>query len=306
MAIDRFKLGWSVGGKLVLGTNPFIPNIEWTELPEGSVIVLDVLMTAGEINKSRTPAFQTMASIREIDDHGSVVKILSADGTQSINGSISFDCNRTYMQAFLEFVFEKRKESFTIYIGTEDFQYVKVVSCMWSSISLTAAEGSSLNCSMSFMSNRDFDFVSPEAQFFNEIHKLSNLIPYWQTGALLDNEVLRVSSWTLTINQNLTAQYLNTEDFDFPAYFRAAQWEFQLSVQTLTKTQEYNEIQIGVIDTLKPILMGLDESINVNSTVSFGGLDEMGNYQLNIELIGIPVDYTDSASRHTPFTITFT
>lgn len=303
MAIDRFKLGWSVGGKLILGTKPFIPNKTWTE--GSGDVSLDVLMTAGEVSRTRTPIIQTMASIREINDSGSVVKVLMTDGVDAINGSMTFDCNKSYMQSLLEWVFEKRKESFSAYIGTEDFSYIKVASCMWNSISLNVSEGTTLNCSMSFMSNQAPEKKTPSSQFFEEIYKSSNLIPYWQTGALLDNDVLRVTGWSLSINQNLTPQYLNTKDFDLPAYFRAAQWEFQLNVQTLTKTQEYNKLQIGVIDTLNPIIMNLNESINVSSSVSFGGLDSMGNYQYNIELIGKPTSYTDDASRHTPFSISF-
>ena len=309
MAIDRFKLGWSTGGKLVLGTNPYIPNVSWSE--GLGTTTLDVLMTAGEVSTARTPILQTMASIREIDDSGSVVKVLMADGVEAINGSISFDCNRTYMQSFLEWVFESRKESFTAYIGTEDFQYLKLPSCMWSSIAITASEGSLLSCSISFMSNQKASKVSPSFQHFTEIYKSSNLIPYWQTGALLDNDILRVSSWTLTVNQNLTPQYMNTKNFDLPAYFRAANWEFQLSVQTLVDTQEYNKIQIGVLDTLNPIIMSIDNSVEMSSTASFGGLDSMGNYQLSVELIGVPTkhypvsSYLDSASYQKPFSITF-
>jgi len=303
MAIDRFKLGWSTGGKLVLGTNPFIPNINWLE-GTGDV-TLDVLMTAGEVSTTRTPILQTMSSIREINDHNSVVKVLLTDGVEAINGSMSFDCNKTYMQSFLEWIFNKRKESFSAYIGTEDFQYLKLTSCMWNTMTLTATEGGLLNCSIGFMSNQRPIKVSPPSQFFSKIYKNSNLVPYWQTGALLDSEILKVVSWTLTINQVLTPQYLNTKDFDFPAYFRASNWEFQLNVQTLVETQEYNKIQIAILDTLSPIIMSLDKSISMNSTASFGGLDAMGNYQLSIELIGKPASYTDNASYQKPFSITF-
>lgn len=304
MPIDRYKLGWSVGGKLVLGTEPFIPNTTWDEGTGHSI--LDVLMTSGEFTTARTPMVQTMASIREIDDHGSVIKVLLADGVEIINGSLGFDCNRTYMQTFLSWILEKRKESFSAYIGTENFKYLKVPSCTWNSVTFSSGEGSILNASMSFMSNVKPDAINSTTQQFTSIFKDSNLIPYWQTGALLDNDILKVVSWTITINQNVTPQYLNTQDFDLPAYFRVADWEFQINVQTLVSTQEYDKIQIGVMDTLAPILMSFDESIQVNATAGFGGLDEMGHYQLSIELIGKPSSYTDDASYQQPFTITFT
>ena len=303
MTIDRFKLGWSTGGKLVLGTNPYISDLPWTE-GIGSATI-DVLMTGGEISTARTPVLQTMASIKAIDDSSSVVKVLMADGVEAVNGTISFDCNRGYMQSLLGWIFESRKESFSAYIGTEDFQYLKLSSCMWNTITITASEGGLLNCSIGFMSNKKPSKISPSSQYFTEIYKNSNLIPYWQTGALLDNDILRVSSWTLNVNQNLTPQYMNTKDFDLPAYFRVANWDFQLSVQTLVETQEYNKIQIGVVDTLNPIIMSIDNSIEMSSTASFGGLDSMGNYSLSVELIGKPSSYTDNASYQKPFSITF-
>jgi hypothetical protein len=303
MPIDTYKLGWSTGGKLKLGTSPYVPGSNWSE--GSGDLTLDVLMTAGEITTSRTPVFQNMASIKGRDNNSSIVKVLLADGVEAVTGSIGFDCNRSYMQSFLSWVFSKRKESFSAYIGTEDFQYLKLTSCTWNSITLTASEGSILNCSIAFASNREPTKESPDSQFFESIYKDSKLIPYWQTGALLDNDVLKVSSWTLTINQAVTPQYLNNKNFDLPAYFRIGAWEFQLDVQTLVSTQDYNKIQIGVEESLNPIIMNLDDSVQLNTSASFGGIDAMGNYQLSLTLAGVPSSYQDSASYSKPFSIDF-
>ena len=61
MAIDSFKLGWNTGGRIVFGTNPFYANKEWTE-GDGE-LTLNVLMTAGEVSRTRTPSVEVMSSI---------------------------------------------------------------------------------------------------------------------------------------------------------------------------------------------------------------------------------------------------
>jgi hypothetical protein len=210
------------------------------------------------------------------------------------------------MQALLEWIFTKRKRSFSAYVGTEDFSYVKLTSCKWNSISLTCSEGDLLQGSISFVSNRDFEIFQPTSAFFNTIFKNSNIVPYWQTGALKDNDVLRVVSWELGIAQNITPAYLNTEDFDLPAYFRIANWEFTISAQMLAGLNDYNKIQIGITDTLNPIILSAQSSINMSAAVSFGGIDAMGNYTYALELVGIPDSYDDSASTDEPFVLSFT
>lgn len=306
MAIDKYKLGWNTGGKIVFGTEPFYANKTWNENDPTDKLTLDVLMNGGEVSRSRTPSVELMASIGDIDDEKSRVKVLLADGVQIVNGSISFTCDKSYMQSLLEFIFYKRKRSLTLYIGTENFSYIKLASCKWTSISLTCSEGALLECSISVVANRDFEEEHPDTAFFEEIYKNNQLIPYWQTGALEDNDVLQVTTWTLTINQTVTPAYLNTEDLDLPAYLRVSNWEFQLNAQMLTKTQDYNKIQIGVTDTLSPIIFTAKDYLNMNTSVSFGGLDAMGNYNVSLELIAVPDGYDDSALTNEIFTLTFT
>jgi hypothetical protein len=310
MAIDVYRLGYSTGGKIAFGTNPFYPlrnslgEFTWEEgLGD---FTLSVLMTAGEFTNSRTPVVQNMASIGEIGDHSSRIKVLLSDGVVINNGSISFDCDKAYIQQFLSWVFLKRKASFTVYIGTENFSYIKIPSCRWSNITASAGEGSILKVTISFMSNYEIDHGTPPSQTeFTEIYKNSNLIPYWQTGVLLDTEILKVASWELSVSQTLTPQYLNIPDFDFPAYFRTGPWDFNMNLQLLTQLSDYNTIYMGVNELLQPLTMTLDEDIRGTASVSFGGIDAMGNYQVGTTLIGKPADYKDSASTQTPFTLNF-
>lgn len=306
MAIEVFRLGYSVGGKIVLNTNPFYPiDSGWSE--GTGDIVLNVLMTAGEIAVSRSPIFQNMASIGAIDDHGSRIKTFLSDGVVSNNGSISFDCDKKYVTSFLSWVFTKRKESFTVYIGTENFSYVKVPSCRWSSISITSAEGSVLKVSISFSSNVLAEEVNrpPEQIEFEEIYKTSEMIPYWETGFLSDTDVLNVASWDLSISQNLIPQYLNIPNFDLPAYFRTGHWDFNMNVQMVAQISDYNKIYFGVNDLLSPLVMNLEGGIRTNASISFGGLESMGGYQVSTTLVGKPEDYLDNASTQTPFTLSF-
>jgi hypothetical protein len=311
MALDKYKLGWSTGGKIVLGTNPYYAGKYTDGSPYSEtdgvsdLLTIDALMTAGEVSRSRTPVVEAMASIGAIDDQESRVKVLIADGVQIVNGSIGFSCDRSYMQSLLEYFFTKRKRSLTLYIGTENFSYVKVPSCKWSSVSITASEGGLLECSISVVSNVDFDEEYPESSQFDELYKDYDLIPYWQTGALNGTDILQVTSWSLTINQAVTPAYLNNADYDLPGYFRIGNWDFQLSVQMLTELKDYDRIQIGVTDTLNPIILSAQEYINMNATVSFGGIEAMGGYAVNLELVGIPDSYTDSASTSEPFSLTF-
>jgi len=159
---------------------------------------------------------------------------------------------------------------------------------------------------MSIVANKDFEEEHPTSAFFSEIFKNSNVIPYWQTGALKDNDILKVTGWDLTINQSVMPAYLNTVDLDLPAYMRIGNWDFQMSVQMLTELKDFNKIQIGVIETLKPIILTAQKYVNLNAAISFGGIDAMGNYTMSMELVGIPDSYTDSASISEPFTLTFT
>jgi hypothetical protein len=186
MALDKYKLGWSTGGKIVLGTNPYYAGKYTDGSPYSEtdgvsdLLTIDALMTAGEVSRSRTPVVEAMASIGAIDDQESRVKVLIADGVQIVNG-----------------------------------------------------------------------------------------------------------------------------DYDLPGYFRIGNWDFQLSVQMLTELKDYDRIQIGVTDTLNPIILSAQEYINMNATVSFGGIEAMGGYAVNLELVGIPDSYTDSASTSEPFSLTF-
>jgi len=307
MAIDKYKLGWNTGGKIVFGTNPFYANKTWDETSGVSdLLSIDVLMTGGEVSRTRTPSVETMASIGEVDSNQSRVKVLLADGVQAISGSISFTCDKHYMQSLLEYIFTKRKRSLSLYIGTENFSYIKVASCNWTSISITCGEGALLACSISVLGNKDFEEIHPTSAFFNEIFKNSNIIPYWQTGVLKDNDILKITSWTLTINQAVTPAYLNTADLDLPAYLRIGNWDFLIDAQMLTELKDYNKIQIGVTEALNPIILTATEFVNMNAAISFGGIDAMGSYSLGMELVAIPDSYTDNASISEPFTLTFT
>lgn len=319
MAIDTFKLGWNAGGKIIFGTNPFYANKPWTETGGATdLLTIDVLMTAGDVSKNRTPSIELMSSIGEIDSNESRVKVLLADGIQAISGNISFTCDKAYMQSLLERLFEKRKESFSVYIGTEEFTYVHLSSCKWNNFSINCSEGVLLNCTVAFVSNRDFEIIKPDEAFFTPIFKNSNMIPYWQTGVLKDTDVLKISTWDLSLTQNVTPAYLNTSDLDLPAYLRVGNWEFVMNAQMLVGYEEdpvsgnihkmasYNKIQIGVIETLKPIILTAEKSVNMSASVSFGGLDAMGNYTSSLELVGIPDSYTNNASISEPFTLTFT
>jgi len=302
MAISAYRLGHSVGGKIILGTNPYYPNINWEE--GSGHTQLDVLMTAGEYSTARTSFFQNMASIGEIDDNSSKIKVLLSDGVEAINGSLSFDCDKKYALSLLNWILTARKESFTVYIGTEQFSYVKIPSCRWNSFTLSCGEGALLTASLSFMTNVKGELEHPTATGqFNEIYKTSDLIPYWHTGALDGTDPLKTISWEITVSQALTPQYLNNEDFDLPAYFRTGPWDFNLTVQMLTELKEYDKVQLAITESFSPLTMTLDNSIQISSSISYGGIDAMGNYSIAVTLAGVPSSYTDNASEQIPYSL---
>jgi hypothetical protein len=312
MAIDVFRLGHSTGGKVVLDTNPFYPvrdisgSYSWTE---GSGLTIDALMTAGEVTTARTPVTQNMADIGGINNHSSRVKVLLSDGVAVNNGSISFDCDKSNTSGFLDWVFNKRKASFSVYIGTENFSYVRIPSCRWNSITASTGEGSILSISISFVSNYEFDYVnlsSASTVFGDNMQKYVGLIPYWQTGVISESlNVLNTTSWELSVSQSLTPQYLNDRDFDMPAYFRTGPWDFNMNVQMLSQTADYKKIYLGVNNALQPLIFTLDEAIRTTAGISFGGLDAMGNHQVGMTLVGKYTNYNDNASKQAPFTINF-
>ena len=304
MAIGSYRLGHSVGGKLILGTNPYYPNVDWTEGSGNTQ--LDVLMTAGEYSTARTSYFQNMAAIGAITDSSSRVKVLLADGVESLTGTMSFDCDKSYITSLLSWILNNRKESFTSYIGTEQFSYVKIPSCRWNSFTLSTGEGSVLNCSLGFMSNVKGELFHPTSTGqFNEIYKNSDMVPYWHTGIIEGTEVLKTISWEMSVSQNIIPQYLNNEDFDLPAYFRTTIWDFNFTVQMLTELQDYEEVQMAVNSAFNPLIMTLDNYIQTSTSISYGGLDAMGNYQISATLAGVPVNYSDSASEQVPYSVNF-
>lgn len=272
-------------------------------------IRVEVLATAGDVTRTRTPVYQQMADVGYLeqnitswdDDDDEInrgrTKVLVADGVLVHEGSVSFDCDNETLPTLLDWFLERRKRRFSVTLGTQELEYVKLTDCHWSQLTLNGGAQGLVNGSVSFVSNTDElerktwnpSVVNSNERVFNPLHERT-LVPYWQTG---NNDVV---SWSFGVQQAVLARFTNTRS-EFPRYFRVGPWEITIQVETLVRYHDptspgANELRLCLQRLFKPV-----RGFRLTEGVTRGGVNEPARYTYSQVLHGEPEDYTDDASK---------
>jgi hypothetical protein len=312
------RVGWSTGLKLVMS----------------GVTEFNLLATSGEVKDRREPVYVQMADVGNSPSKTSSdfpdpeqwwidpslfsvqrpndprIKVITADGNVSREVSIGFDCDNQTLPELLDWIVANRKNPFTVLMGTTDLKYLWIPGCVWSQFSLSGSAGGTVTGMITAPtvtvaavdeltwngSDETFASVQNRSSVPVPMYPNDSLVPYWQTGNL------DVLSWTMSLSQPVTGQYLNDGN-DGPMYFRVGPWEATANFETLVNPQDpqdviaARDVQLCAQRLFRP-LTGLRRG------TTKGGHNEPVKYSFSFTVHGEPTAYDDDAASHTAFTIT--
>lgn len=114
---------------------------------------IPLLCHSGTIEIARTPIHNVMVDIGKIYEQESRQKVISADGTLSVSGSLGFDIDIYNAIQLINFLIKRRKSGFHIYGATDQNKPFIQRRVWWQNLTLTCSAESPLTGTISFVSN---------------------------------------------------------------------------------------------------------------------------------------------------------
>ena len=196
------------------------PNTEYLNLvtspsskPVGGVVVS--VTSASFLRGLDVPTASSFYLPQDEDtDSSARSKIRLGYGVYSYSGEISFELSLSSL-SLIKNSFFKRNSIFHIAMCDGE-NTLSIANCVWSNFNITGEPNSTVNISISFLSNNGYknDMVLSEGDLNSPLYdETDRLIPYWQTG--IDG----IQGFGISFSRSVTPVYLNN-DLKTPSYLK--------------------------------------------------------------------------------------
>lgn len=179
-----------------------------------------VLITSGGYSSTAAPGFLQMLSTPPLATPAGRTQF--SDGTRSYTGSLAFDLTEDSMSIFGSSALLGRWYPFNVQIYDGSAGY-EMDGCKVTSLSLSGAAGGLISASVSFMGLTGFFGGGSAGSCLRDTAPSG----YWRAGS----GGLKVKSWALSMNQEVTPAYGNTAGTE-PLYLRVGLVDYTLDVES--------------------------------------------------------------------------